>query len=413
MPLVNNSLRTFGLLVAMAAFSSTLRAQEVFRASWTIQDRAHGLSQDIARDVIERANDWLTKDDPDQPVARLDDPLRVTIVGEISPVSGLVQPRLRRLVMGTIVIDTSFGEFLPPEIITNLVRRDHLWRDEQLVIYNEALSPISPVAGGDADSISLRYSLAFSEDHRSRFRIALDESSYRVSDDMEAWAGFGYEEIMLPDFSYGRIRAGITYDALRIWGEIPAAAGSHGNVFLARGLEGAYGLGVSFEDRWLGGGLSIADISERIGPAAVNGDTTYYLAKAATLYGTLPIQLAMLDYMPLRVKVGVLYHQAGELPAPGGDGPREPVADALNRLRLMARIEYAAVDDDGSQRRRMAIAAAIAADTTGTSIMASYQERISSSFGVRVAAAAHGLFGRRDPFLPPFSVTISPIISIW
>lgn len=398
---------------AMLAPGPAARAQEVFRASWTIQDKGRGLYQEIARNVIERANDWLTRDDPDALVARLDDPLRVTVVGEISPTSGQVRSHLQRLVMGTIVIDRNFGEFLDTNTIASLVRRDHFWRDEEVVVYNESLSPVSGSPDIAADSTRLLYDRAFSNPVNPRIRLALDESTYRLSSDIHAWAGVGFEEISLPDFSYGRARLGLAYNALKIWGEIPAAFGTRDNAVVARGLEAAYGLGVSFEDRWVGGALSIADLSTPVGTSAVTDGPRYYLSTAALLYGTLPVQLAMLDYMPLRVKLGLLYHRARLAPMQGNDSNPSSADETLDRLKLMTRIEFAAAENDGSIRRRIALGAELFSNDAGNSFTISYQEQLFPTIGVRVAAAAHGLFGERDPFLPPFSFTISPIISIW
>lgn len=414
--MVIKSFISLGLLAAMVAIGSiapgsAAQAQEVFRASWTIQDKTRGLNQDLARNVIERANDWLTRYDADAPTARLDDPLRVTVIGEISPSSGLVHARLRRLVLGTIVIDTSFGEFLDTATISSLVRRDHYWRDEEVVVYNESLSPIAGTAAAAEDSTRDHFDKVFDARQTPRIRLGLDESTYRLSSDVHIWAGLGFEEMSLPDFSYGRARIGLDYSGLKIWGEIPAALGSNDNAVLARGLEGAYGLGLSFEDRWVGGALSIADISQQVGTPALADSPRYYLAKSALVYGVMPIQLAMLNYMPLRVKLGVVYHQAQ--PVPENGDTQAAASEGIDRLKVITRLEFAALASDGSPRRKIALGAELFGNRAGSSITASYQEQILPALGVRVAAAAHGLFGERDRFLPPFSISISPIISIW
>lgn len=382
-------------------------AQEIYRASWTIQDKARGLRQDIARSVIERANDWLTRDDADAPTARLDDPLRVTIIGEVTPVGGLVQTRLRRLVLGTIVIDTSFGEFLDTATIASLVRRDHYWRDESVTVYNQALSPVLGLTDTDEDTVGLLFQRTFGGARVPRIRLALDESRYSLSSDAYIWAGLGFEEIGLPDFSYGRLRAGAAYNEMKIWGEAPVAVGSEGNAFLARGLEGAYGFGVSFEGNLVGGAVSIAEVSEQIGTPALEGTDRYYIAKSAFLYGIVPVQLVLLDNIPIRAKLGVGYQQARALPALEDGAARRPAADSLQSLKAMARVELAMLGEDGRTRRQFA------AGLFGGSITASYEEQILPVLGIRVAGAAHGIFGERDPYLPSYSISITPIISIW
>src|SRR5207302_9040596 len=88
-----------------------------------------------------RANDWLTRDNPSAPTARLDDPVRVTVIGEVLPRTSIVQTRLAKLVIGTIVIDGQFEQFLDTATISSIIRRDHYWRDESYVVLNEAMAP--------------------------------------------------------------------------------------------------------------------------------------------------------------------------------------------------------------------------------------------------------------------------------
>ncbi len=389
------------------ASGATASAQEIYRASWTIQDKGRGLKQELAQSVIERANDWLTRDDPNESTARIDDPLRVTVVGEMMPSGGLVHPRLRRLVLGTIVIDTSFGDFLDTATIASLVRRDHYWRDESVVVYDPSVSPIMAIGNAEDDTTALLFQRTFGGERVPRIRLGLDESRYSISSDAYAWAGLGYEELGLPDFSYGRIRIGAAYGMLKIWGEVPAALGSLDNVVLARGLEGAYGFGLSFEQEWLGGAVSIADISEQIGTPATAEQERYYMATSAFAYGIVPIRLLLLDNMPIRAKLGIGYHQAQQVPVAEDGGTHRTVAEGLSGLKVMARIEIATLDREGSTQRRCA------AELFGGSLIASYQEQILPVLGVRAAVAAHGVFGTRDPYLPPYSISITPIISIW
>lgn len=398
------------ILLAGPALSATLHAQEVFLASWSIQDLSRGLRQKLAEDIIERANDWLTRENPNAPTARTDALLRVTIVGELSGAGGGVHPRLHRLVLGTIAIDTSFNEFLDPATIASLERRDQYWCDESIVVYNQALSPIAAPPEEDLDSSALEYERTFAAPRRPRLRLALDESSVRITPDLHLWAGLGYEEIALPGVSFGRVRAGVSYNQLKIWGELPAPIGNKSNAILARGLEGGAGLGVSFEKHGLGrivsgvgGAVSVAGADTVIGtPAAADDEGHYLLSKAALLYGILPIRLDLFGGATMQVKLGLGYTQASVIPT-GFDGS---TADT-GAFRLLARAEFASLAPEGYHRR------IIAAQLFGKSVMASWQEQLTPSLGFKITGAAHGLFGERAPYLPSYTISFTPIFSIW
>lgn len=378
----------------------SLHAQEVYRASWTIQDKPRGLRQDLARQIIMKANDWLTRDDPSTPTARLDDILRVTVVGEVVPATGELETHLRRLELGSIVIDTSiagFHEFLDEETIASLIRRDHYWRDESVIVSDPFRSPVSATIDRTAaDSSAALFERLFGGGERPRARIALDESSIRVAPDMYVWGGFGFDEIALPDFSYGRARVGLAYNRLRIWGELPTPLGASDNLFLARGLEGAYGVGISFEERWLGAMVSGAAAPRGL-TSSPGGEQQYFISKAALLYGIIPIHVSFLPDIPLQAKIGLGYLQARELQTED-DGPPVPIGDGLNRLMPMVQLEYAQPTADGNGRRAVV-------ELFGQSVRATYAQPITRVLGFRVTGAAHGVFGDRDPFLPRFSVT--------
>jgi hypothetical protein len=398
----------------MAASSAVARSQEVFRASWSIQDLSRGLEQPFAERVIERANDWLTRDDPNAPTARTDAAVRVTIVGEISPSGGAVRTHLSRLVLGTIPIDSSFSDFLDTATIASLMRRDQYWCDESVVVYNEALSPVAAHGEENPDSVDI-FERAFYAPKRPKLRLALDESMMRISPDLWLWAGLGHEEIGLPGVSLGRVRAGIAFNQLKIWGELPAPIGSSGNALLARGLEGAYGLGVAFEKHGLGrivsglgGTVSAAMAGEDGGTPAVEGsDRLYILSKSAALYGIVPVRFEMLGDAPLLLKLGFGYTQATALPSIAGGSLSIADSTSGRGPKIMVRAEYASLAEEGHVRRN------IAAELFGSTVLVSWGEQLTPAFGFRVTGAVHGILGDRDPFLPAYSIAFSPSFSIW
>jgi hypothetical protein len=166
---------------------------------------------------------------------------------------------------------------------------------------------------------------------------------------------------------------------------------------LARRLGGAYGFGLSFEEKWFGGMVSGA-----AAPKAETPGGTYYISKAALLYGIVPIEIAFLGEFPVRAKLGLGYLQARG-PLGSGDAASETglPTDGTGGLKWMAELEYADPSYIGPAGRRGSI------ELFGTSVRASYQQPITGAIGVRVTAAAHGILGDRDPFLPPFSITPS------
>ena len=366
--------------------------------SRAIQDKAHGLRQDFAALIIGQANDWRTRNDPTVPTARLDDMLRVTVVGEVGRQSGLVETHLSRLELGTIVIDTSFDEFLDTATIASLVRRDHYWRDEQVVVFDPSRSPVAAtIDRTESDSSDALFGRLFRDPERPRVRIGLDQSSVRLAPNLYLWGGAGADELALPDFSYGRARIGLAYNRLRIWGELPLPVGSQDNPVLARRLDGAYGFGLSFEERWFGGMVSGAAAPRS--PGSTGG---YYISKAAILYGIVPIDIALLGDFPIRAKLGMGYLQARATADAAGTGSETPLLDdGSNALKWMIDLEYADPSYTGPAGRRASL------ELFGPSVRASYQQPITDVIGIRVTAAAHGIFGERDPFLPPFSITPS------
>ena len=48
-------------LPMIAALCRTAAAQEVYIASWTVQDPEFNLQQELAVDIIERANEWAQR----------------------------------------------------------------------------------------------------------------------------------------------------------------------------------------------------------------------------------------------------------------------------------------------------------------------------------------------------------------
>lgn len=372
-------------------------AQEVYRASWTIQDPTRGLTQRLAEEIIDRANDWLTRDDPNAPTARVDDLLRVTVVGEIGP-EGALRTRLGRVVLGSIAIEQGFAEFVDSATIERIVRRDYFWRDEQVEVFDIAAAPFAPVNQMDA-GLPERTPFA---------RLALDESRVRVADELDCWAGLGFDDLALPGVASGRGRAGVAYGSLRAWGEFPAAIGPGSSGF-SSGFEPAYGAGISFEHLGLGrwfagiGGMASAAGTNRRADTSQPGPG-FILGKAALLYAVFNVPVDILDGNAIRVRGGLGYSEAVPLARQGETGTGTP--GGVGALRAMLRVETRALDAEGFVRRSAAIG------MFGGSVSCSWYERFTEAFGMQVSIARHGLLAERDAFMPEFSLFLTPVIII-
>lgn len=392
------------LALLLLATAAPAVAQPIYRQSWTMQEKEFGLRQDLARFIISSANDYLTRDDPNGQVARLDDRLRVTVIGEIMPSTGTVSTRLERLVMGTVVVDRGFEGFLDPPTLSRLVRRDYFWRDETIDVFNVALSP---VAASMADS-TLRQGAGWrftgSENPVPRLRVAVDETTVRIGASTRLFVGLGMTPLSLPDAAYGRARIGVDLDGIRAWGECPAPIGSVDSRILARGLDGQFGMGVSFESQWLGALVSGTIGSATYGDAGSRDGRRYTLQKAAILYGRLPLPMPGDDDLIAYLYPGLGYRQIDtRQPLQPGESP---LADPA-RLFPTVTFDFHLRGDKGRPLHSMFIT------LVDESLTLRYEVSIYSGIGLRLVAAQHGLFGRRDPWLAETHFSISPTFTIW
>lgn len=384
-------------LLALVA-STGARAQIVRQSSWSIQDPQQGFRQEIADLVIANADEWLTKDNPDVPIARLGDRVRVTVVDEFDPSSGAIRSRLAQLVLGTIVIDSAFGEFLDPLTINDLVRRDHYWRDESSVEFTGSGEPLRLRSARDM-ALEIPASLP---QEQPRIRVGLDESSMRITERVRVFEALGYELLALPGPSYGRVRTGIVYDRLAMWAELPLPIGTSSTPALARTIEAAFGAGLSFDAEHFSGAISWSGATEGVGTPALDGDTVFLLSRSATFTWTIPMgDIAGDDALTLRVGGG--YQQFVPL-VRAAEARRE--AAAIDIPKILVRGEYS-VRVDGALRRTGAI------ELFGTSALVSYHEQFTRLLGLRIVGAVHGVIGDRPSYLPAYSVLITPTISIW
>lgn len=390
--------RLLPIVIMMLGLFRTAAAQEVYIASWTIQDLDHGLQGPLAVDIIERTNEWLTRDNPEAPTGRLDDRLQVTVVGEYNPHNGTIRERLFRLNIGGHLLEEDFGRFLDSAIISEILFRNYFWRDESLTVLDSSLSPSyyqnprrAPRRNGPPT-----YEKVFAL-RNDAGRYSLSRISVPLTDRAHVWAGLGHEELGMPGLSYRRIRAGVASGGIRGWFEVPLPLTI--DPVLTGTNQAAPGAGLSFELGRFGGGVTWSD---PYAAASIDNDSGYVMNASALLYGIVPIEYMSWADGWLRVKLGAGYLQgtrvvedtAGSLvPAESSDWPT-----------VFIRGEYASLRTDGTPERSAAL------EIFGTGLVASYFQRLGDRFGVELGGTVQGIWSDRAPFLPASSLWVSPVV---
>jgi hypothetical protein len=340
----------------------------------------------------------LTRDNPNAPIARLDDRVRVTVVKEYAqPAIGTTRSRLAKLVVGTIVIDNGFDQFLDSSLISRVIRRDYFWREET----REAMNGLGDAPLDAVDRSAYRFAEV---DAAPGTRIALNESFVEINPDIYLFAGLGFEELGFPDATYGRLRVGAQSSGVRAWGEIPAPIGSADMPFFARALGASFGGGLSFSSERFYGAVSFSDPSRSTTNANRAEDSEFFLTKAALASFIIPFgRVSMFDVVA-RAFVGATYIDV-QRNGPFGDrdSSLQPFAQ---RVRPMLRLELLGLDADASARRRIAL------ELSGTSLSLAWSEQFTPLFGLRVSAQANALFGDRPLYLPSYSIALSPVFTL-
>lgn len=385
-------------LPMIAALCRTAAAQEVYIASWTVQDPDFGLQHELAVDVIERANEWLTRDNPAAPTARLDDRLRVTVVGEYDPADGTVRPRLQRINLGGMILDEGLQEFLDSAITARILLRAYYWRDEALTILDPSLSPQfyrqerRDVRAGAPPT----YEAAFGNGAARRAMQSLNDFSFPVTDRARVWGGAGYEQLGFPGLSYRRLRAGVESGGVRGWFEVPLPFSA--GAILSGENQAAPGVGLSFELGRFGGGVTWSDPYALSG---MSGDTGYVMNTSALLYGIVPIDYITAVGGWLRLKLGAGYLQGSRMVIDSAGSAA--LAESNDYPRLFARGEFVSLRRDGAAEWGANL------EIFGMSIVGSYYRRFGERFGVEVSGALHGIAGDPPPFFPGAALWISPV----
>lgn len=394
----------------------SLRAQDVYVASWTIQDLHQNLRQDsdndkdfdhgsIVRDIVRQANLWLTRNNPEAITVRYDDKITVTVLGQYNPGNGSTEERLIRLNIGGVLIEDDIEKFLDSAMIQDILLRNYYWRDETLNVLEPSLAPTYRQLPRErsAGHETLTYDEAFSATLPGRPSLSLGNAVLpgsafnRTIDGIGLWAGFGNEELAMPGLSYRRLRLGVALDGVRAWYELPVNAEVGSAVTGSN--HAASGAGLSFEISRFGGSLVL---SNPYSAAPLRSDTAYMLSRGALLYYIQPIDFFDALDGWVRVKAGGGYMQGTRLLA--NDSGEVATGRTFDLPRAFVRVEYSSIDDRGQLKRAASL------EAFGTSIQGSYVHRINRIFGIEGSATVHGVFGTQAPFLPSFAIYLSPTL---
>ena len=391
------------LLVLIAACSSLL-AQDTYVASWTIQDPAHDLRQDIAEQIIERANIWLTRDNPEAGTVRLDDKLRVTVVGEYNQKNGKTEEKLVRVNIGGLILEEDVRNFLDNELTEKILLRHYYWRDENLNVLDPALAPshrrielIDPDNEGQS-SVEKAFSTSVPRNPVLSLSMSVLPLSTFIPDvdEVGIFAGLGHETSGFPGLSYQRMRAGILTNGISAWYEAPL------NLSIASTITGtneaAPGAGLAFDVGMFGGSLTWSD---PYSISSLDSDTGSMQSKQALLYGIIPLSYISGLNGWLRVKAGAGYIQGTTL-VHDTSGSVQPDR-TFDMARVFLRGEFATTDSEGNVRTKASVGA------FGTGINGSLYQRFGRNFGIEANVAINGIFGTQAPFLPQSTVWITPV----
>lgn len=381
-----------GLLIFLL-FPLFCAGQESYTATWTIQNPAIDLRQEFAELVIDRINNWATRNDVEAQVARLDDPLQIKVLGTYDPVKQGISERIIRINAGPLVIEDDPTLFLETRIIDSLIRRNYRWRDLSVDVVDSSLLP---EYYRFAPSVGLAPTQQFELDRWTSDRtiISLIESRFRVGRTWRARARVGWLPLALPGLSFGQVAIGIGNDRATLWGLIPLPRLDVSGI--GGPQQGAFGGGASFELPRIGGSITFVDPRATLEPI----DTP-----RSMLIGTLRLHAPWTaggDVLGgrLRLEFGGLLYSHG-IVVPNGTGGITVSPEIVPRLSIMSSLSVPGAA--GSLRRRISIG------TTGTSFTAGWWEQFNNHVGIEFEGAVNGLIEDPLPFLPSFALWITPV----
>ena len=370
-------------------------AQDVYVVEWTIQDPQNDLLQEVASRTIDAINFWLTRDNVAAQTVRLDDPLRITVIGRYRPKSGQIEEEIIRIRAGGILIEDDPGLYLSADLIDTLLQRNYYWQEEQIDLVDPSLAPRYYVSGVEGNS------------YRPGLRRVVEPPelpadfepmvSVHLPGHWTVFGDIGNHLAELPGFSYGRSRIGVRRVHGGLWGEVPTGF-DRGGMFGPAGRS-TWGVGGFVSLDW-------ATISASVGlfrsPDATDPSDTVRLATDIVAYGTYSFDEPIVGTMFGSLDVGGILYEAGfrsptvnQVPTERSDLTVRPMA----RFRL-----YPGVGRNDQALRLISLQTSLWSLQVGGTI------RILPDLDLQIGGALHGLLGERAPFQPAATLWIKPSI---
>lgn len=377
------------ILLAVSGASMQLQAQDVYVVSWDVQAPKSGLVQDIAARTIDLLNDFTTRDDPNAATARLDDRLRITLIGRLDPQDGTVREEIVEVRAGAIVLGDELVSSLPKTLIDSLAARDYLWENQHMDVV-------------DIDRLPDHARLFFESRTRGRSPTGDDMSSpvspcdrlvrFAIDNDHSLVLDVGFDAVLLPGFSTGRISLGYEGSsvALTVSAPVPLDAGTS--------ITGDF-----HDDYSVDGTLHVGPVTSHVSIALRSigkplGPSVRLSGLASTSVDIVPLAQEVGDYR-LRTILGGSVVQTVEL----GSLPSSEVTSLHPRLLLAGSIERLRADGYPFLEQ-------FGVSTSLSGVMVQSRLRIAPSFGVKAAFALNDLLLDPIPGFTSTSFWIGPTI---
>ncbi|MCE2504422.1 MAG: hypothetical protein J4G05_10250 [Chlorobi bacterium] len=388
----------FPLLLFFLVVSQNLDAQEVYRLSWTLQNTDENFHQQLASDIIDSLNLWLTRDNPEAATARLDDNLRITITGFYDPITDQIQERIVRVKVGNQIITDDATLFLDGDIIDSLLRRNYFWSEEGIEPLDQSLTPEyyqSSFSSDRPDYPSYEHTFF---NRSTGTELSLDNTRIPLTGNIKLFGGLGFEGVGMPLLSYHRARLGIEHGTFWAWYEAPLGLEQLGSLVGGKNTA-AHGAGMSFDLMHIGGSATFSNRNQILG---TNSATPSLMSKSATLYGTLPVSWISSLKGWFRIKAGAGLIEATTLRR---DSANQYITTGSSLTpQLLVRGELRFLRSDGTLHRTATL------QLFGETLSVSWFERFSNLFGLRAGFSLHGLLGEEAFFETQQTIWATPVI---
>lgn len=377
-----------------------VEAQEIYRVSWTLQDSEGGLQQPFASALLDSLNFWLTRENPEAQTVRIDDKLRVTIVGLYDPLTNKITERVVSIQAGNIVVRDDPRQFIDSNVVDSLLRRNYFWKGEEI----DPLDPERIPEYYRATPIETDLKVLPSYDEvfvkgEGKSEVSLDRSRYYLPNGLRVIAMLGFQELALPSFSYQRLRIGVEQGTFQVWYEVPI--GLNLDKPLGGPNAAAHGAGMAFNHTFLGGNATFSNAHH---PYGISADTGYMLTKSATLYGILPIAWITPLKGRLRLKAGAAVIEDTRLIRDSASSENFISDQSTLAPRLFLRGELRSLHPDGYPQREGSL------QVFGETLSISWFERLGNQFGIRAGGTIRGLLSEPRSFESSATVWITPVI---